>query len=271
MMYLCWQRKQKPHQLFFCRQSTSIRAIDLAVQHTADEYWNVVCTEVGYDFNWMLCIAYCRWILVCRVSKAVCTPPSYCSYQLPPIGIHKMITTTAFLTDWFAHKKDMLAMAVLTKSRHKFHIFFNLSSGTEDLPRLWLWNGMFCFVDAMFCVVERMSWMSRMFRIECFERMAWGWQPLHLQLHFHPAGDPAHVWPDRFLFSCLFNTFDEEHKQHCNHQALPEHLVMSIKFINSLYPEDNLPLLGRFRITLFIKSGVWHCVEKGLYLGTGSL
>ena len=204
MMYLCWQRKQKPHQLFFCRQSTSIRAIDLAVQHTADEYWNVVCTEVGYDFNWMLCIAYCRWILVCRVSKAVCTPPSYCSYQLPPIGIHKMITTTAFLTDWFAHKKDMLAMAVLTKSFHKFHIFFNLSSGTEDLPRLWLWNGMFCFVDAMFCVVERMSWMSRMFRIECFERMAWGWQPLHLQLHFHPAGDPAHVWPDRFLFSCLF-------------------------------------------------------------------
>ena len=56
-----------------------------------------------------------------------------------------------------------------------------------------------------------------------------------------PAGDPTPVWPDRFLFSCLPQHFDEEHKQHSNHQPLSEHLVMSFKFINSLGPEDNLP------------------------------
>ena len=57
-----------------------------------------------------------------------------------------------------------------------------------------------------------------------------------------PAGDPTRVWPDRFLFSYLFNAFDEEHKQHSHHQALSEHLVTSIKFINSICLEHNLPL-----------------------------
>ena len=57
-----------------------------------------------------------------------------------------------------------------------------------------------------------------------------------------PAGDPTPVWPDRFLFSYLFNAFDEEHKQHSDHQALSEHLVTSIKFINSTCLEHNLPL-----------------------------